>query len=113
MREQERGPWGTGSHLLWVAESLKRLTKPLEGGLRLRVPEGLGDVLGPECLTSSQVMLALAQGPHLENSDSKVTENLAPWSLEEMTGELESAQCATASFDILYTHKNPQADLHQ
>ena len=58
-------------------------------------------------------MLALAQAPYLENSDSKVTENLPPWSLEEMTGELESAQCATASFDILYTHKNPQADLHQ
>lgn len=27
-----------------------------------------------------------------------------------MTGKLESAQCVTASFDILYTHKNPQAD---
>ena len=30
-------------------------------------------------------MLTLAQGPHCEN-DSKVTESLAPWSLEEMAG---------------------------
>lgn len=74
------GPWGSGSHLLWEAESLRRLTKPREGGLRLRVPEGLGDVLGSECLTSSQVMLTLAQGPHFENNDSKVRIwLLGPW----------------------------------
>lgn len=52
-------------------------------------------------------------GPHFENNDSTVTENLAPLSLEEMTGELESAQRVTASFDTLYSHKNPQADPHQ
>lgn len=53
------------------------------------------------------------QGPHFGSSDSTVTENLAPWSLEEMTGELESARCVTTGFDARYSHRNPQAGPHQ
>lgn len=77
-------------------------------GSACRVPEGLGDALGSECLTSSQVMLTLAQGPHCENNDSKVTENLAPWPLEEMTGELEPSVRPRALIPFIPTETRRQ-----
>lgn len=82
---RRRAPGVVVPRLPWEAEFPRRLTQPQAAGLCLQGSEGLGGARGSECLTSSQVMLTLAQGPHCEN-DSKVTENLAPWSLEEMTG---------------------------
>lgn len=57
-----------------------------EGGLLLQVPEGVWVAFGIRVSNKFSSDAGAGQGPHFGSSDSTVTENLAPWSLEEMTG---------------------------